>query len=325
MNAYEARLLGVERGLMGLGRQAGELQRDTWAGLQAARELWQEIPPGAPCNGTIVVTIKDPTGAVIQNAGVAFSGGLPSGRTGTDGKYTATITAAGSYTITATAGCYSGGNTATITAVCAQNDVTIQFTTGTAAKVNLTINGCNGNRLPNATITATFGGHAYSWTASAGGTVTADLSADATGSVSGCTFTASDPLGRLASASGSTNVQCGATNVLTINLTSPAASYHCGTGCGEPLKDALTLIDPTGTVTLTYNTGTANWRGNQTVNGQAVTWVYSGVGLSYIYGGVTHFATTGTRTCPPALLSNFTVTDATLAYSSAAVTVAEPP
>jgi hypothetical protein len=54
LNAYEARLLGVERQLMMIGRRANTLERETWAGLQDALQLWGEVAPGAaaPCPNT---------------------------------------------------------------------------------------------------------------------------------------------------------------------------------------------------------------------------------------------------------------------------------
>jgi hypothetical protein len=310
MNAYEARLLGIERGLMGLGRQAGELQRDTWAGLQAARELWQEIPPSAPaapCTGSIAWTVTSPAGDVIsgQALTIAGPGGFStSGTTNASGVFTHAITAAGTYTATASNACYSGGSPASIAATCSANAATLHFTTGTATRLLArTQSPCTvSTYVPGVPYTATKGAVTLTGTAGSSGVVTWDVSAYPAGT---WTITATSTLGgRIGyqpSNTATAAASCGTSATATVGAIE-GTSYTCGECVALPIKNTLVLHTTAGNVTLTYDAaGSLTWKGTQTIPGHTtVNWNYTPGGvLSGSYVGHTITTTQTARACPP--------------------------
>jgi hypothetical protein len=271
LNAYEARLLGVERQLMMIGRRANTLERETWAGLQDALELWGEVPPAAaPCSGSIDVTVTY-AGSPVVGATVTLSGaGSGSGTTDSSGFVSIPITVAGSYTVTMSAlGCLASAST-TVTATCAVNPVSLTPATPTnRSRIAFAVKGCNSLGLSGSTVTATKSGVTYSGTTDGSGNATLDVSASGAGTY---TLTASDPSGgRFVAFSGSVAVTCTASAVSVGVTLTPATGYHCaspitvGFRCVLPIKDTLTLTTNLGGVTLTWNG--SEWAAVQNVGG----------------------------------------------------------
>jgi hypothetical protein len=275
LNAYEARLLGVERQLMLLGRRANTLERETWAGLQDALELWQEIPPAAaPCSGSIDVTVTY-AGSPVVGATVTLSGaGGGSGTTNSSGFVSLAIAVAGSYTVTMSAiGCLASAST-TITATCTANAITITpATPASRCLIQFTVTGCNSLGVIGATVTATKGSLTVTGTTpGSSGVVTLDVSAGGAGSYS---WTASYGPGGLVSTSGTVTVgACGsAAATVATNLTL-ASGYQCldvGTGCSVPLPLTIHGSNAYGSFAMTSaGGGGASWVGTQTVSGVSV-------------------------------------------------------
>lgn len=278
MNAYEARLLGVERQLMMLGRRAQVLERETWAGLQDALELWQEVPPGAAgCPNTkIQFTVRGCPTLPVASVPVTVVGGgsTYTGSTNGSGVVLIDVSATGAATYSWTAadpspGRFTGTSGTVATTCGATATVTTTLTPNTTPYVCTTP--CSWPlKKSSLIVTNSFGTATLTWT-------------------SGVTWTG------------------------TQTITTPTVQVPCVLSAGVLICNGATVAGGALTVTWSYNANTQGLSGTYRqcpTTRFATAWrpiddSVAACGSTASVG----FLTSGTPSCPPSYLTSGTSTD----------------